>query len=78
MNSSIKQLQVMNEPQPTYDCPSTDEIIEKKKSKTIKDIITRWWDDVFSSHSDWSKETCIDDLVDQIELWNLRNKEKLK
>jgi hypothetical protein len=42
--------------------------------KTLREIIDRWWDDIFTKHSDWDKETCIDDLIDQIEFWNLVNK----
>ena len=39
------------------------------KSKTLTDLIYRWWDDVFTTHSDWDMETSIEDLVDQIEMW---------
>ena len=39
------------------------------KSKTLTDIIWNWWDDVFTTHSDWDMETSIEDLVDQIELF---------
>ena len=39
------------------------------KSKTLTDLIYRWWDDVFTTHSDWEVSTSIEDLVDQIELW---------
>ena len=46
---------------------------ENKKEKSIKDIIDRWWDDIFSLHSSWDKDTCIDDLADQIELYIMRN-----
>ena len=45
---------------------------ENKKEKSIKDIIDRWWDDIFSLHSSWDKDTCIDDLADQIELYIMR------
>ena len=41
----------------------------EKQSKTLTDILYRWWDDVFTSHSDWDMETSIEDLVDQIEQW---------
>jgi len=37
--------------------------------KTLEDLITRWWCDVFTTHDDWDMETAIDDLVDQIQLW---------
>ena len=63
----------------------TDEVIEKmmKKweenppsflrfelGKTLEDLITRWWDDVYDGiHQDWDREVAIDDLVDQIQLW---------
>ena len=46
---------------------------ENKKGKSIRDIIDRWWDDVFSIHSSWDKNTCTDDLADQIELYIMRN-----
>ena len=39
------------------------------KPKTLTDLIYRWWDDVFTTHSDWDMETSIEDLVDQIQLW---------
>jgi hypothetical protein len=39
------------------------------KSKTLTDIIWNWWEDVFTTHSDWDAENVIEDLVDQIELW---------
>jgi hypothetical protein len=42
-------------------------MIEDKK--TLTDLIYRWWEDVFTTHSDWDMETSIEDLVDQIELW---------
>jgi hypothetical protein len=37
--------------------------------KTLTDIIWIWWDDVFTTHSDWDTENAIEDLVDKIELW---------
>ena len=43
--------------------------IVEKQSKTLTDILYRWWDDVFTTHSDWDAETSIEDLVDQIEQW---------
>lgn len=46
---------------------------ENKKGKSIRDIIDRWWDDVFSTRTDWDANTCIDDLADQIELYIMRN-----
>ena len=44
------------------------ELVEKQ-SKTLTDILYRWWDDVFTTHSDWDMETSIEDLVDQVEQW---------
>ena len=41
----------------------------EKQSKTLTDIVYRWWDDVFAIHSDWDMETSIEDLVDQVEQW---------
>jgi hypothetical protein len=38
--------------------------------KTLEQIVNRWWCDTFTgSHENWSMEECIDDLVDQIQLW---------
>ena len=45
-----------------------NEMVEKQ-SKTLTDIVYRWWDDVFTTHSDWDMETSVDDLIDQIEQW---------
>ena len=39
----------------------------EKQSKTLTDIVYRWWDDVFVHHSDWDMETSVDDLIDQVE-----------
>jgi hypothetical protein len=58
----------------------TDELIDKlvknppeflkfELGKSLTDIIYRWWDDVFTTHSDWDMETSIEDLVDQIQMW---------
>ena len=58
----------------------TDELIEKlvKKppeflkfelGKSLTDLIYDWWEDVFTTHSDWDMETSIEDLVDQIQMW---------
>ena len=41
----------------------------EKQSKTLTDVVYRWWDDVFAIHSDWDMETSIEDLVDQVEQW---------
>ena len=51
---------------------NSNEISKKpveKQSKTLTDILYRWWDDVFTTHSDWDVETSIEDLVDQVEQW---------
>ena len=51
---------------------NSNEISKKpveKQSKTLTDILYRWWDDVFTTHSDWDMETSIEDLVDQVEQW---------
>ena len=40
-----------------------------KQSKTLTDIVYRWWDDAFTFHIDWDKETCVEDLIDQVEQW---------
>jgi hypothetical protein len=38
--------------------------------KTLEDIVTQWWCDTFTgTHEKWSMEECIDDLIDQIELF---------
>ena len=58
----------------------TDELIDKltknppeflkfELGKTLTDLIHRWWEDVFTTHSDWDMETSIEDLVDQIQMW---------
>ena len=44
----------------------TKEPVEKQ-SKTLTDVVYRWWDDVFVHHSDWDMETSVDDLIDQVE-----------
>jgi len=44
-------------------------VVSSTKSKTLTDLIYRWWEDVFTIHSDWDMETSIEDLVDQIELF---------
>ena len=45
------------------------EFLKFELGKTMEDLITRWWDDIFSIHSDWDSDTSIADLVDQIEMW---------
>ena len=44
-------------------------VVSSTKPKTLTDIIYRWWEDVFTTHSDWDMETSIDHLVDEISLW---------
>ena len=39
----------------------------EKQSKTLTDIVYRWWGEVFTTHSDWDMETSVDDLIDQVE-----------
>ena len=45
------------------------EFLKFELGKTLTDLIYRWWEDVFTTHSDWDMETSIEDLVDQIQLW---------
>jgi len=44
-------------------------VVSSTKSKTLTDLIYRWWEDVFTTHSDWDMETSIANLVDRIELF---------
>jgi hypothetical protein len=44
-------------------------VVSSTKSKTLTDLIYRWWDDIFTTHSSRGMETSIEDLVDQIELF---------
>jgi hypothetical protein len=37
--------------------------------QTLTDLIADWWADVFTTGVDWDGDTCIEDLVDQIEAW---------
>jgi hypothetical protein len=37
--------------------------------KTLEQIIHRWWCDTFSINEKWSVDECIDDLIDQVEIW---------
>ena len=46
-----------------------EEIEKKKQSQTLTDLLFDWWADVFTTGSDWDSETCIADLVNQIEAW---------
>ena len=56
----------------------TDELIEKLVKKppeflkfelgqSLTDLIYDWWEDVFTTHSNWDMETSIDYLVDRID-----------
>ena len=45
------------------------EFLKFELGKTLEALITRWWDDVFTTLEDWDMETAIDDLIDQIQLW---------
>ena len=52
------------------DLENSNEISKKpveKQSKTLTDIVYRWWEEVFTTHSDWDMETSIADLIDQVE-----------
>ena len=54
------------------DLENSNEISKKpveKQSKTLTDIVYRWWDDAFTFHIDWDKETCVEDLIDQVDQW---------
>ena len=33
----------------------------------MTDVVYRWWEEVFTTHSDWNMETSIADLIDQVE-----------
>ena len=39
----------------------------EKQSKTLTDVAYRWWEEVFTTHIDWDKEICVEDLIDQVE-----------
>ena len=45
------------------------EFLKFELGKTLEQIITRWWKDIHEVHTDWSTETAIDDLIDQIQFW---------
>jgi hypothetical protein len=58
-----------------YDEVESDIDENKKKPNTLYNLIDRWWMDVFCGiNKDWDMETSIEDLVDRVELWNMRNK----
>ncbi len=57
-----------------YDEVESDIDENKKKPNTLYDLINRWWMDVFCGiNKDWDMETSIEDLVDRVEFWNMRN-----
>ena len=63
MNKSDEELIAILEKNPP-DC------LKFVMGKTLEQIIERWWCDTFTvSHGKWSMEECIDDLIDQIELF---------
>jgi hypothetical protein len=39
------------------------------RTQNLTDLIYDWWEDVFTTHSDWDMETSIENLVDEISLW---------
>ena len=39
------------------------------KPQNLTDLIYDWWEDVFTTNSDWDMEASIDNLVDEISLW---------
>jgi hypothetical protein len=45
------------------------DFLKFEMGKTLEELITRWWCDVFTTREDWDMETAIDDLIDQIQLW---------
>jgi len=44
-----------------------EEIEKKKETETLYDVCMTWWGRVFDNNDDM--ETCIDDLVDNIDYW---------
>ena len=63
MNKSDEELIAILEKNPP-DC------LKFVMGKTLEQIVTRWWCDTFTgTHEKWSMEECIDDLIDQIELF---------
>jgi len=45
------------------------EFLKFELGKTLEDLITRWWLDTHTGYKDWDVPTCVDDLIDQIQLW---------
>jgi hypothetical protein len=62
MNKPVEELVEMLEKNPP-DC------LKFVMGKTLEDIVTRWWCDIFSTNTDWDMETSIQDLCDRIFLW---------
>ena len=63
MNKSDEELVAILEKNPP-DC------LKFVMGKTLEQIIERWWCDTFTGpHEKWTMEECIDDLIDQIELF---------
>jgi hypothetical protein len=63
MNKSDEELVAILEKNPP-------EFLKFVMGKTLEQIIERWWCDTFTGpHEKWSMEECIDDLIDQIELF---------
>jgi hypothetical protein len=62
MNNPIDELVDMLEKDPP-------KCLEFQLGKTLEQIVTRWWCDIFSTNSDWDMETSIQDLCDRIHLW---------
>ena len=52
---------------------------ENYKTKSLKQIITNWWEktfEKFSSQNDWNADVCMEDLLNQIEVYILENHEQ--
>ena len=63
MDKPVEELVAMLEKNPP-DC------LKFVMGKTLEQIVTRWWCDTFTGPNEkWSMEECIDDLIDQIELF---------
>jgi hypothetical protein len=45
------------------------DFLKFEMGKTLEELITRWWLDTHTDHKDWDVPTCVDDLIDQIQLW---------
>ena len=63
MDKPVEELVAMLEKNPP-------EFLKFQLGKTLEQIVTRWWCDTFTGPNEkWSMEECIDDLIDQIQLW---------